>query len=165
MHLVRSLKKSLPDYMIPNAFFRVDTFPLTSTGKIDRKILADSNTIELEKNVQYIAPQTDRERQISALWKQVLNVDKVGIHDNFFELGGHSLNLIQLNSELKKVFRTEIPVVSMLRYPTISAFEKYLAEGEFDTIIRRSHEKKQGKRRLSKIRDRKREADVNDAGN
>ena len=165
MHLVRNLKKSLPDYMIPNAFYPVDTFPLTPTGKIDRKVLTSANAHELEKRIEYIEPQTDREKQIAALWKQVLKADKVGIHDNFFELGGHSLTMIQLNSELKKLLKKEIPMVSMLRYPTISTFVKYLAEGEFETIISRSQEKKLGKSRLSKIRNRKKETDTNAVGN
>lgn len=160
----------LPGYMIPSYFIPLEKMPLTPNGKIDRMALAEVNVHELGRQDEYVKPGTDVEKQIASLWMEALKLDKVGIHDNFFDLGGHSLNMMLLNSKLIQEFNRDIPLVMMLRYPTIDSFVQYLEEGEFDTIISRSHEKQQGKMRLSKIRDskirdRKKEANEDDTGN
>jgi amino acid adenylation domain-containing protein len=159
--LVWMFRKSLPDYMIPNTFYNVEDFPLTPTGKIDRKKLSEPGAFEVEREVECAAPKTDIEKQVARLWMEVLALDRVGIHDNFFEVGGHSLNLIQLNSKLKQVLKRDIPLFIMLRYPTISSFVRYLEEGEFDMIIQRSDEKRQGKSRLGRIRIRRKKLEAN----
>jgi amino acid adenylation domain-containing protein/non-ribosomal peptide synthase protein (TIGR01720 family) len=94
--LRRYLKESLPDYMVPSAFVMLDELPLTLNGKLDRRRLpsADETSFEFEK--EFVAPRNDIERRISAVWKEVLRVERVGIHDNFFELGGDSILSIQI---------------------------------------------------------------------
>ncbi len=154
-YLVQRLKESLPDYMIPNLFIKVEDFPLTPTGKIDRKKLSRPDALEVLPGIEYAAPETDKEKIIAGLWMEVLKLDKVGIHDNFFGLGGHSLNVIQLCSKLKEVLRVDIPIVIMFRYPTVSSLVRYLEQGEFDMMIDRWEKRKQGKSRLGNMRNKK----------
>ena len=161
--LVQGLKQSLPDYMIPNLFIKMEDFPLTPTGKIDRKKLSGTGALEVLPETEYAAPETEKEQLIAGLWMEVLKLDKVGINDNFFGLGGHSLNVIQLNSKLKEKLGMDIPIVIMFRYPTINALAQYLEKGEFNMMIDRREKRKQGKNRLGNMRNRKK--GVNDGGN
>ena len=79
-----------------------------------------------ELGAAYVAPQTDTERLITALWQEVLGIQKPGIHDNFFDLGGHSLLVVLLHNRLKETFRKYISIVDLFRYPTIAALARLL---------------------------------------
>ncbi|MDF5727931.1 MAG: phosphopantetheine-binding protein, partial [Rhizonema sp. PD38] len=76
----------------------------------------------------YVAPQTETERLIAAVWQQKLQVEKVGIHDNFFDLGGHSLLLIQIHSKFREIFEQELSIIDLFKYPTISSLVKLLSQ-------------------------------------
>ncbi|CDH26807.1 non-ribosomal peptide synthetase [Xenorhabdus bovienii] len=95
------LSRPLPDYMVPQQFLYIDALPLTPNGKVDRKALPDV-TAQLVSGAQYVAGRNNRERQLCAIWQQVLESGQVGIHDNFFSLGGNSLTLFRLFNETQK---------------------------------------------------------------
>jgi len=78
----------------------------------------------------YVAPQTETEQKIAGIWQNLLGIEQVGINDDFFELGGDSLNVVQLNNELKKALKRDIPVAMMFRYQNIQAFTQYLQQEE-----------------------------------
>ena len=82
------LATSLPAYMIPSAFVKLDALPLTPQGKIARRALPDPEKSRPELSVPYVAPHSDMELQLARIWSNVLSLDRVGIHDNFFDLGG-----------------------------------------------------------------------------
>jgi acyl-CoA synthetase (AMP-forming)/AMP-acid ligase II/acyl carrier protein len=126
--LRKYLSLKLPGYMIPSHFVQVEKIILTPNGKIDRKALMKYEGRQLGAGGTYVAPAAGIEKTVADLWKEVLQLDKVGIHDNFFDLGGNSLNIIQLNNRLKEVLKREIPVALMFRYLTIGSFTKYLVE-------------------------------------
>lgn len=130
------LRKTLPDYMIPAVYMRVDAFPLTANGKIDYKALPKPET----DRTQFVKAATDAERKLADIWQTVLGMEEVGIHDNFFDLGGHSLNIIEVQSKIKEVFERDINVVEMFRYPTISTFAKFLSEDQSGKAIREKTE-------------------------
>ncbi|UCH96083.1 MAG: amino acid adenylation domain-containing protein, partial [Candidatus Aminicenantes bacterium] len=129
--LKKFLSQTLPDYMIPAVFIQLEEIPLTPNGKVDRKALSlYEHGKRLETGVEYAAPQNNIEKIIADTWKKLLQIHEVGIHDNFFDLGGNSLKIIRLNNQLKDIFKQDIPVVTMFRYPTIHALSRYLsAEG------------------------------------
>ena len=81
------IKAKLPSYMLPNAFVKLDKFPLTISGKLDRKLLPEPRFSSQE----YVAPITQTQQRLCDLWQNLLKVEKVGITDNFFELGGNSI--------------------------------------------------------------------------
>jgi amino acid adenylation domain-containing protein len=122
------LAKRLPAYMIPSYFFQLGKIPLTSIGKVDRNALPIGEEFRLKTEVTYVAPGNEKEKQIAQLWKEILKVEKVGIHDNFFDLGGNSLDVIKLNNRIKEEFKKEIPVVRMFEYPTIHTFYQYFTQ-------------------------------------
>ncbi len=115
------LKEKLPEYMIPSTFVLLQTLPLTPNGKLDRRSLPAPETLRPELEATYVMPQTEMEQAIATIWQKALNIENIGIHDNFFELGGHSLLLVKVNSQLREIFKTDLSLLDMFRYPTISS--------------------------------------------
>ena len=120
------LTSKLPEYMVPSAFVTLDTLPLTTNSKVDRKALPFSDSISREN--EYVAPRTQSEETIANIFASVLRVQNVGIHDNFFELGGHSLLATQLISRLREAFSLEIPLRIVFESPTVAQLDQSLTE-------------------------------------
>jgi hypothetical protein len=68
------------------------------------------------------------EQVISKVWARELNLEKVGIHDNFFDLGGHSLLLVRVQAKVCEALRTNLSIVEMFQYPTISSLARHLSQ-------------------------------------
>lgn len=114
-------KASLPDYMIPGIYVKLETMPLSANGKLDRKRLP---TPDLNEQLvkQYIAPHTVTEEILAGIWEDLLGIEKIGIEDNFFELGGHSLLAMQAISRMVAVLRVDLPIRQLFEFPTIAEF-------------------------------------------
>ena len=113
------LKSVLPDYMQPNRLIELEAFPITQNGKVDKKaILALLENSKPEK--EYLAPRNELEEQLAAIWKDLLNLEQVGVADNFFELGGDSIISIQVVSRSKKIGLELLPK-DIFDYPTIAS--------------------------------------------
>ncbi|NEQ79118.1 MAG: amino acid adenylation domain-containing protein, partial [Moorea sp. SIO2I5] len=121
------LKQKLPEYMVPSAFVILDTLPLTSNGKVDRKALPAPDG-QISREHEYVAPRTPNEEIIANIFASVLGVQDVGIHDNFFALGGHSLLATQLISRLRVAFSLDIPLRAVFESPTVAQFEQTLTQ-------------------------------------
>ena len=118
------LRGKLPEYMVPNAFVMLEKFPLTPNGKIDRKALPSPTGLRPELESAYVAPRTEMERTIAAIWQAVLRLEKVGIHDNFFEVGGYSLLATQVISRINKAFQVDLSLRSFFEDPTIAGLSQ-----------------------------------------
>nr|WP_314561314.1 non-ribosomal peptide synthetase [uncultured Pseudomonas sp.] len=94
------LKAQLPDYMVPAHMIVLDSMPLTANGKLDRRALPQPDPEAYRQ--QYVAPRTELEGTLAAIWCAVLNVQQVGLDDNFFELGGDSILSIQVVSRARQ---------------------------------------------------------------
>ncbi len=90
------LTQRLPHAMVPATFVLLDVFPLTSSGKVDRKAFPIPHNLQTKQGNAYRAPQTNAEQTLVAIWQQVLGVEPVGVDDNFFELGGDSIMTIEI---------------------------------------------------------------------
>ncbi|MBE7172520.1 MAG: amino acid adenylation domain-containing protein [Williamsia sp.] len=112
------LRSQLPAYMIPAWWITLEGLPLTSSGKINRKALPDPAYSVILDN-RHDAPLSEVEIQVADIWREVLNIEIVGIHSNFFELGGHSLQAIKLISRLYKKFNIQVNIKSFFSNPTI----------------------------------------------
>ncbi len=121
------LKERLPSYMVPATFVMLDTLPVTTSGKVDRKALPEPEEHRPQVETDYVMPQNDIQERLAEIWKEVLQIEKVGIYDNFFELGGHSLLTIQVHSHLQHMFGQMVDVVDLFQYPTIHALAEYIA--------------------------------------
>jgi amino acid adenylation domain-containing protein len=114
------LEKKLPDYSVPSYFVPLERFPLTPSGKVDRKALPAPASRRPEVDGAVVAPNTSTEESLARIWCDVLELPSVGIHDNFFELGGHSLRMTQVISRIRQVFQVEVPFVQVFQSPTIA---------------------------------------------
>ncbi|MDE4537196.1 non-ribosomal peptide synthase/polyketide synthase [Pseudomonas sp. ITEM 17296] len=98
--LREALKAGLPDYMVPAHLLLLGKLPVTPNGKLDRKALPQPDASLLQG--EYVAPQSELEQQIAAIWADVLKLEKVGLTDNFFELGGDSIISLQVVSRARQ---------------------------------------------------------------
>ena len=99
--IMNYLTRKLPEYMVPALWVELESLPLTPNGKIDKKALPDPDASELLSN-EYASPRNELEEKLAAIWKDLLHVERVGIHDNFFELGGDSIITIQVVSRARR---------------------------------------------------------------
>ena len=118
------LAKKLPDYMTPSFFIFLDKLPLTPNGKIDRKALPQPDR-RANLGEGYTAPRNEIEKILTAVWEEVLEIQKIGIQDDFFELGGNSLKAIQVAAKLVTNF--EINVTDIFQYPKIGILAERVA--------------------------------------
>jgi amino acid adenylation domain-containing protein len=112
----------LPEYMVPARVIALHGFPRQAHGKVDRKALPDPDADRSGART-YVAPRTEAEQTIADIWRQILELDQVGVHDNFFELGGHSLLATRVVAALRRAFdgvAVPISVMDMFKYPTVA---------------------------------------------
>ena len=128
--LLQALKATLPDYMIPSVFLRLEKFPLTPNAKLDRKALARPEGKRPLLAQDFIAPRTATEKQLANLWCDLLQLEEVGIDDSFFDLGGNSLAAVRMVSHYHTRFGCEIHPVKVFQYPTIAKLSRFLEESE-----------------------------------
>lgn len=119
--LRRFLQERLPDYMVPWALMPLDEIPLTPNGKVDRNALPAPGRRPVERE-PFVAPCNDEERELAAIWGEVLGVDAVGINDDFFALGGDSLKATQVISRVQKHFWVRVPLRLLFAAPTVARF-------------------------------------------
>ncbi len=124
--LSRHLAAALPAYMVPASFVLLSALPLNRNGKVDREALPAPEMVA----VAMTAPRGPVEEILAALWAEVLGRDRVGIHDDFFALGGHSLLVTKVISRARRSFRTEIPLLSLFRHPTVAGLAR-----EVETLL------------------------------
>ncbi len=116
----------LPDHMIPAHFVTMDALPLTPNRKVDRKALPAPSAAQ-PKTETYLAPTSDIESQLAAIWARILGVPKVGAKDNFFALGGHSLLAVQAHREIRETLgAAKLSITDIFRFPTLAALAKHL---------------------------------------
>jgi acyl carrier protein len=109
----------LPEYMVPSVIMVLDKIPLTANGKIDRRALPDPTAVSAANS--YVAPRTETESALVAIWTDVLKKERVGITDNFMSLGGHSLLAIRVLGKLSRQFGLRLPLRTLFDAPTIES--------------------------------------------
>ncbi len=119
--LRRHLAAVLPDYMVASAYVRLDAFPLTENGKLDRKALPAPESVAYAAPI-YEAPAGEVETGLAEIWADVLKLDRVGAQDNFFELGGHSLLAVRLVARVAAAFGVKLRIGALFDAPTLREF-------------------------------------------
>ncbi|BEL91704.1 non-ribosomal peptide synthetase [Serratia marcescens] len=128
--LRQHVSAALPDYMVPSAWVVVAALPLSPNGKLDRRALPEPQGAQSQ--AAYEVPQGEHETLLAAIWRELLNVERVGRHDNFFELGGHSLLAVKLMAQLRRA-GWGANVQTLFSTPTLSALAQAMsAQGEVD---------------------------------
>jgi len=115
-----SVRRELPEYMVPNAIVVIDEMPLTANGKLDRQRLESLPEAEpeLSASVQERAASAIEEI-IAGIWKDVLKRSSVGLRQNFFDLGGHSLLATQVIVRVRRAFNLEIELRRLFEQATV----------------------------------------------
>jgi amino acid adenylation domain-containing protein len=114
------LATSLPEPMIPSAAVSVDSFPLTPTGKVDRRALPQPVWERTGGRRPGDRPPTSLEEVVAGLWEEVVDVESVGLHDDFFALGGHSLLATRVAARLRQVLGVELPLRTFFEALTVA---------------------------------------------
>jgi amino acid adenylation domain-containing protein len=136
----------LPDYMVPAYFVALPALPLTPNGKVDRRALPAPDASD-NAAAQFVAAEGDVEEAIATVWREVLQVERVGVNDNFFELGGHSLLLAQVQAKLKDRLGQDVPMVSLFRFPTVRTLSAHLAgDTEDEASAEKGHARAEARR-------------------
>ena len=126
------LLESLPDYMTPAAFMVLDRLPLNANGKIDRKALPEPTGAAADQ-AEYVAPGSESERALAAIWENLLKIDRIGANDHFFELGGHSFLAIRTIAAIKEQLEINLPVRVLLENPRLSDFARLIDQARQET--------------------------------
>ncbi|WP_342366742.1 non-ribosomal peptide synthase/polyketide synthase [Pseudomonas fluorescens] len=136
------LAQHLPDYMVPAQWVVLDQMPLSPNGKLDRKALPAPDAAQ---NAQaYVAPESALQKQVAAIWSEVLDVERVGLHDNFFELGGHSLLVLMLKERINKACGISLSVAQLMLNPTVQAQVNRLQSSTRSSLIVRLNSQESG---------------------
>jgi amino acid adenylation domain-containing protein len=116
-----SLEMRLPDYMVPQAFEWLDVLPRLANGKIDRAALPAPRFVR-ETGAGLVPASNDLEEKLLAIWREVLQLEMLGVHDDFFALGGHSLLATRVIARVRDQLGIEVPLINLFEYPTIAGF-------------------------------------------
>jgi amino acid adenylation domain-containing protein len=114
------VEQKLPAFMVPSRFVILDAFPMTTSGKVDRKALPAPQS-EARDQSEVVAPRNELESQLVSIFQRVLKTDTVGVTDDFFELGGHSLAAARVLAEVNRITGKGIPLSALFRGATVES--------------------------------------------
>ncbi|HSK77096.1 MAG TPA: amino acid adenylation domain-containing protein [Thermoanaerobaculia bacterium] len=163
--LAAFLARQLPAYMVPGAFLVLPSMPTNAHGKVDRRALAGiAPGPPRSRRDPYVAPQSELESRIAAVWREIFGLEQVGVHDNFFDLGGNSLLIVKLHSRLQKALGRDFPLVDLFKHPTVAALASSLGavrteKPSLDRARARTDTRRESMKQLQELRDRRRKAE------
>jgi len=130
------LRRRLPDYMVPAALVTLERMPLSPNGKIDRRALpAPDIGSQVRESTAYLEPQSELEKTIVQCWRELLNVERIGLNDDFFDLGGHSLLAAQFLSRLRDRVGIEVSLKTFFEASTVSGVAKSVTATRWVTAV------------------------------
>ncbi len=115
--LRQCLRRSLPDYMVPSHFVWMTALPLTPNGKVDHRALPEPDAST--QAAELVEASSETERQLAAIWQEVLSVTGLGMLDNFFDLGGHSLLVAKVLRRIETELGVRLPMAALFHAPTV----------------------------------------------
>lgn len=121
------LAETLPEYMVPTVYMRLEALPLTPNGKLDRKALPAPQVSGGEAD-SLLEPRNSNERALVRIWCEMLNLKQVGMRDNFFDLGGHSLLAVRVIGIVNKTLNGFLTIPVFYRDPTIEGMANALEQ-------------------------------------
>ncbi|HYE54578.1 MAG TPA: non-ribosomal peptide synthetase, partial [Chitinophagaceae bacterium] len=123
------MQARLPDYMVPTYYVYLQSLPLTSNGKLDKKALPAPEIRVVEQSAK---PKNHAQKALVKIWSDILSVDesRIGIHTNFFDVGGNSLKLVKMVDKINHHFKSDITVAKVFTYPVIASLAAFLEQEE-----------------------------------
>ena len=113
------LAETLPTYMLPSFFIPLSAFPMTANGKLDRKALPSPDRTVEAVDGALVEPHTPTEQVIAKVWRERLNLERVGTQNNFFDLGGYSLLAVRVVGDINKILKVHLNIRAIFENPTI----------------------------------------------
>lgn len=133
------LSATLPEYMIPDQFVILESYPTTATGKLDRNALRGMEIKDKDYKTKSREPKPGMETDLVRIWKAVLGVPQVGVDENFFEIGGNSLIALRLAYDIHKEMGLSLPLTAIFEAPTIEKMAGYLDQSTVDKAWKAVH--------------------------
>jgi amino acid adenylation domain-containing protein len=127
------LESRLQAYMVPSVFVPLDALPLNSNGKVDRQALPAPERPKPESGASFVSPQNATEKALAKIWREVLQLDEVGIHDSFLELGGHSLDAVRVMSRIFNLLGVQLSVDVFFANPTVAGIAETIQKIQSDS--------------------------------
>lgn len=127
--LRRQLRQQLPEHMIPSTFIPLENLPLTSSGKVDRRVLSQPPRPSLSSQAGH-PPLTPIQARLQALWCEALSLKSIGLHESFFDLGGHSLSALSLMTRLNSALGVRLPLATLFEAKSIAELARRLEADE-----------------------------------
>ena len=121
-----ALRARLPEYMVPSAYEVLPEMPLNPSGKVDRKALPAPGR-ERDQATVYMAPRNAAEHALTAIFSEVLKLERVGIQDDFFEAGGHSLLATQVIARIRAALGVNLPMRQLFEKRTVAGLAEAVA--------------------------------------
>src|SRR4030042_918323 len=115
-----ALRGKLPDYMVPSAFVILESLPLLPNGKVDRRALPAPGRTRPQLDNPLVPPRTPVEAAVCTIWRQVLDLDEVGVDDAFLDLGGTSLAAGRIMTRIAETFPVDLPLRVLFAAPTVA---------------------------------------------
>jgi hypothetical protein len=122
---LRASLSDLPEHLVPSAFVPMAQLPVTVNGKVDRTALPEPDMVT---RTDHLAPRTDTERVVAAIWAELIGRPDIGVREKFFEAGGSSLTLVQLTSRLTDLGMGQVSLGTLLDHSTIEAMAARLEQ-------------------------------------
>lgn len=129
------LRARLPLYMVPVSFVEMAELPLLPSGKVDRRALPEPATGGAAPPRPHIEPRNEVERQLTAIWFELLDVKEFGVTDNFFDLGGDSLLAMQVLARIRRAFQVEVSIRSLFDGPSIDELGRAVEEAKMSGAV------------------------------
>lgn len=122
------LSETLPYYMVPSYLIAIESIPVTTNGKTDRKALPVPR--KQQASTEYIAPRNDVEEKLVSIWSRILDVKQVGVYDSFFELGGNSLQVTAVAAQIQREIGVNLPLRDLFQKTTIAEIATCVTKAE-----------------------------------
>jgi len=123
-----ALRRTLPAYMVPSAFVKLDHIPLTANGKVDRRQLRPPAEYDAAAFCDFKRPSDETESRLLHVWESVLGRSRIGVNDDFFELGGHSLLAVRLVHRIAQEFGRRLPLSALFQAPSVERMAALLQQ-------------------------------------
>jgi acyl carrier protein len=152
--------------MVPSAFVLLEALPLNLNGKVDRNALPSPENLHSMNEEVFVAPQTEVEKRIASILRDVIQIDQVGLHHNFFDLGGNSVHMVQIYNRIREAFGKEFPLVKIFEHSNISSLAAYLSSKESgESSITRSSTRGEKRKEAAKQKKPRRRNDKRETQN
>jgi acyl carrier protein len=139
--------------MVPSAYVRMEAWPLTPNGKLDRLALPAPEAGALARDT-YAAPEGELEQALAQLWSDLLSVERIGRHDHFFALGGHSLLAVRLQAMIERQLGHRLTMVDLFMHTTVAQLAAFIRDGNCD-VGRLADSERRGEQRREALHRRR----------